>query len=83
VNCCLWLRSLRSWCASSGKSNANDHDHLRHPGYVKTLREAGVDEKQAEAQAVALASVLKSGVTDLATKQDMELLRAELKKDLA
>jgi hypothetical protein len=51
--------------------------------YVKTLREAGVDEKQAEAQAVALASVLKSGVTDLATKQDMELLRAELKKDLA
>ena len=51
--------------------------------YVKTLREAGVDEKQAEAQAVALASVLKSGVTDLATKQDMELLRVELKKDLA
>ena len=51
--------------------------------YVKTLREAGIDEKQAEAQAVALASVLKSGVTDLATKQDMELLRAELKKDLA
>ena len=51
--------------------------------YVKKLREAGIDEKQAEAQAVALASVLKSGVTDLATKQDMELLRAELKKDLA
>lgn len=51
--------------------------------YVKTLREAGVEEKQAEAQAAALAAVLKSGVTDLATKQDMELLRAELKKDLA
>ena len=51
--------------------------------YVKTLREAGVDEKQAEAQAAALATVLKSGVTDLATKQDMELLRVELKKDLA
>ena len=51
--------------------------------YVKTLREAGIDEKQAEAQAVALASVLKSGVTDLATKQDMELLRVELKKDVA
>ena len=51
--------------------------------YVKTLREAGVEEKQAEAQATALATVLKSGVTDLATKQDMELLRAELKKDLA
>ena len=51
--------------------------------YVKTLREAGIEEKQAEAQATALAAVLKSGVTDLAMKQDMELLRAELKKDLA
>lgn len=51
--------------------------------YVKTLREAGIEEKQAEAQAVALADVLKSGVTDLATKQDIELLRAELKRDAA
>ena len=62
--------------------------------YVKTLREAGVDEKQAEAQAAALATVLKSGSTDLATqrdieslrtdlKRDTELLRAELKKDIA
>lgn len=62
--------------------------------YVKTLREAGIDEKQAEAQATALATVFKSGTADLATqrdieslradvKRDMELLRAELKKDLA
>ncbi len=62
--------------------------------YVKTLREAGIEEKQAEAQAVALADVLKSGATDLATqrdieslrsdvKRDIELLRAELKKDIA
>ncbi len=51
--------------------------------YVKTLREAGVEEKQAEAQAAALAAVLKSGVTDLATKQDIDLLRAELKRDAA
>lgn len=62
--------------------------------YVKTLREAGVDEKQAEAQAAALATVLKSGTADLATqrdieslrsdvKRDIDLLRAELKKDLA
>ena len=36
--------------------------------YVKTLREAGVEEKQAEAQATALAAVLKAGVTDLATQ---------------
>ena len=34
----------------------------------------------AEVQTLA---VLKSGVTDVATKQDMELLRTELKKDLA
>lgn len=62
--------------------------------YVKTLREAGVEEKQAEAQAVALAEVLKSGTADLATqrdieslrsdvKRDIELLRAELKKDIS
>jgi hypothetical protein len=62
--------------------------------YVKTLREAGVEEKQAEAQATALAVVLKSGTGDLAmqrdieslradVKRDIELLRAELKKDIA
>lgn len=51
--------------------------------YVKTLRDAGVEEKQAEAQATALAAVLKSGADDLATKQDVELLRLELKKDFA
>ena len=51
--------------------------------YVKTLRDAGVEEKQAEAQAMALSVVLKSGVGDLATKQDVELLKAEMKRDLA
>ncbi len=58
--------------------------------YVKTLREAGIEEKKAEAQATALATVLKghdesgatkSDVHDL--KRDMELLRLEVKKDLA
>ena len=42
--------------------------------YVKKLREAGIDEKQAEAQAVALASVLKETSGELATKQDVERL---------
>ncbi len=51
--------------------------------YSKKLRDAGVEEKQAEAQAIALADVLKSGVTDLATKVDIDLLRAELKRDAA
>ena len=50
--------------------------------YVKTLREAGVEETQAEAQATALATVLKSGTTDLATQRDMESLRADLKRDM-
>ena len=51
--------------------------------YVKTLRDAGVEEKQAEAQATALATVLKSSATDLATKSDLDLLKAELKRDLS
>ena len=49
--------------------------------YVKKLREAGIEEKQAEAQAVALAAVLKSGTADLATQRDVESLRADLKRD--
>lgn len=42
--------------------------------YVKKLREAGIDEKQAEAQALALASALKETSGDIATKQDIERL---------
>jgi len=46
--------------------------------YAKTLRDAGVEERQAEAQAVALAAVLKSGAGDLATKQDIDRLESRL-----
>lgn len=46
--------------------------------YVKTLRDAGVNEPQAEAQANALANVLRSGTDNLATKQDIELVRKDL-----
>ena len=46
--------------------------------YVKTLRDAGVEEKQAEAQATALAVVLKGSATDLATKQDIDRVEAKL-----
>ena len=46
--------------------------------YSKKLREAGVEEKQAEAQAVALASVLKETSGDLATKQDIDRLRDQV-----
>ena len=50
--------------------------------YVKTLREAGVEEKQAEAQATALATVLKAGSIDLATQRDVESLRSDVKRDI-
>jgi hypothetical protein len=50
--------------------------------YVKTLREAGFEERQAEAQASALASVLKSGVGELATKEDLNRLESKLESRL-
>ena len=46
--------------------------------YVKTLRDAGIEEKQAEAQASALATVLKTSTGDLATKQDIDRLEARV-----
>ena len=46
--------------------------------YVKKLREAGIDEKQAEAQAVALAAVLKETSGELATKQDVDRLSEQM-----
>jgi len=46
--------------------------------YVKKLREAGVDEKQAEAQAVALAAVLKETSGELVTKQDIDRLSEQV-----
>lgn len=46
--------------------------------YVKKLREAGIDEKQAEAQAVALAAVLKETSGELATKQDVDRLSEQI-----
>lgn len=58
--------------------------------FVKTLRDAGIEEKQAEAQAMALSAVLKDQSSSVATKADVadlkrdnELLKAEMKKDLA
>ncbi len=50
--------------------------------YVKTLREAGFTEPQAEAQASALANVLRSGAGELATKQDLRELALATKQDI-
>ncbi len=50
--------------------------------YVKTLRDAGIEERQAEAQAAALAAVLKSGGSDLVTKDDLNRLESKLEARL-
>ena len=50
--------------------------------YAKRLRDAGVPEPQAEAQASALAEALRQGSSDLVTKQDLAVALAELKADL-
>ncbi len=50
--------------------------------YTKTLREAGIDEKQAEAQTIALVNVLKNSTDELATKADIEQLKVSTKADL-
>jgi hypothetical protein len=51
----------------------------RH-AYVARLKDAGVDEKQARAHAEALAAALRDTV---ATKTDIDLLRSELRTDVA
>lgn len=42
--------------------------------YSKKLKDAGFSEQQAEAQALALAAVLKETSGEIATKQDVERL---------
>lgn len=58
-------------------SSAVTFDRL---AYIDRLREAGVDDKQARAHAEALDAALRDTV---ATKTDIDLLRAELRADLA
>ena len=50
--------------------------------YVKTLREAGVPEPPAEAQAGALAEVLRQGTGDLVTKQDLAVAVADIHREI-
>lgn len=49
--------------------------------FVKQLRQSGMPEQQAEAIAVAFQEVTKDA--ELATKQDIEILRMEFRKDMA
>ena len=47
--------------------------------YVKKLKEAGFTEQQAEVQAETLADIMGN---NLATKQDVETAKLELKRDI-
>ncbi len=48
--------------------------------YSKRLKEAGVPDKQAEAEAEALAEVLEVNLKDLATKEDLRRDLRELEQ---
>jgi G3E family GTPase len=50
--------------------------------FANTLKSAGVPDKQAEAQAVAFAEIIQVNMKDLATKDDLQIVSAEIKKDL-
>ncbi|MBF0340708.1 MAG: DUF1640 domain-containing protein [Magnetococcales bacterium] len=47
--------------------------------FVRRLRDAGVDEKQAEAFSEAIKEVQESQLKELATKGDLALLKADLR----
>ena len=47
--------------------------------YVKRLRDAGIPESQAEAQAAALAEVLKQSTGELATQAGLAEIKQELR----
>jgi len=48
--------------------------------YAKRLREAGIPESQAEAQAAALVDVLKESAGELATRNDITALRQDINR---
>ena len=51
--------------------------------FANTLKDAGVPPAQAEAEAKALSEVLEINLRELATQQDLKLLEANLKRDIA
>jgi 2-phosphoglycerate kinase len=50
--------------------------------YSKRLKDAGVPDKQAEAEAEALAEVLEINLKELATKRDLKDVETALRADL-
>lgn len=51
--------------------------------FATKLREAGMDENVANVLAEAIKETQEEALSDLATKQDIELLRAATKQDIA
>ncbi|MBF0135528.1 MAG: CCDC90 family protein [Magnetococcus sp. DMHC-1] len=51
--------------------------------YVKTLKAAGFDDKQAEGLAEAQVEVFEKNLEELATKQDLKQLRLEIAAEIA
>lgn len=51
--------------------------------FSKRLKEAGVMPAQAEAEAEALAEVLEVNLKDLASKDDLKLLEANVRREIA
>lgn len=50
--------------------------------FSKRLKDAGVPEKQAEAEAEALAEVLEVNLKELSTRRDIDELRIEFRHEL-
>ena len=51
--------------------------------FANTLKEAGVPSAQAEAEAKALSEVLEVNLKELATKDDLKLQEANLRRDIS
>jgi len=51
--------------------------------FANRLKAAGVSQQHAEAEAEALSEVFETNIQDLASKQDIELLRAEVRTEMA
>jgi hypothetical protein len=51
--------------------------------FANTLKEAGVPSAQAEAEAKALSEVLEVNLKELASKDDLKLLEASLRRDIS
>ncbi|MEO5341669.1 MAG: CCDC90 family protein [Magnetococcus sp. MYC-9] len=50
--------------------------------FVETLKASGFDEPQARGMAIAIQEVQKSNLDEVATKQDLEMVKTELKRDI-